>query len=220
MSSDTWIVPMPCHRVLGAGAVGLTGVMAADEYGPWAPLPLDEAVGLFAGAGFRWWISGGHAFELHLGRSWRDHDDTDVSLRRDDAPAMREHLSRWDLHIGAAGVLTPWDGHPLDEASHENNVWARRTPSSPWALDLTISGGDDREWVYRRDPAVRRPWHEAVLRSSGGVPYLAPEIELLFKCKNTRAKDDVDAAEVIPALEPDRRAWLFRHLPPGHRWVT
>lgn len=192
--------------------------MASDEYGPWQPLPLGEAGKLLAGAACRWWISGGYALELHTGRSWRDHDDIDIGVRRDDALALRHHLDGWDLHVAAGGVLTPWDGHPLDESAHENNVWARRTPASPWTIDIPISSGDDREWVYRRDPSVHRPWDVAVLRSPDGLPYLAPEIQLLFKAKNARPKDEIDATVVIPLLEPDRRDWLFRQLPVGHPW--
>ena len=41
----------------------------------------------------------------------------------------------------------------------------------------------------------------AVLLSEQGIPYLAPEIQLLFKSKNNRTKDDGDATEVIPALD-------------------
>lgn len=40
----------------------------------------------------------------------------------------------------------------------------------------------------------------AVLRSAAGIPYLAPELQLLYKSKGLRPKDDVDAAEVILSM--------------------
>jgi len=52
----------------------------------------------------------------------------------------------------------------------------------------------------------------------GKVPYLAPELQLLFKSVNVRAKDQVDADEVIPNLPPDRASLLFDALPNGHEW--
>jgi len=79
------------------------------------------------------------------------------------------------------------------------------------------SGTDDR-WVYRRDETVTRSWHEAVLRSADGIPYLAPELQLLFKSKAPRAKDDVDAGHVVPRLEPARRRSLGALLPGDHPW--
>ena len=63
------------------------------DHGPWDPLPLAEAVDLFRKAPFRWWVSGGHALELHVGRSWRSHDDTDISFCRDDARHLPEILA-------------------------------------------------------------------------------------------------------------------------------
>jgi len=59
---------------------------------------------------------------------------------------------------------------------------------------------------------------EAVLRTADGVPYLAPELQLLFKSEAPREKDDVDTREVIPELDPTRRARLADLLPGDHPW--
>jgi hypothetical protein len=190
----------------------------APELDPWAPLDLDSVFGLFSPARFRWWISGGRALDLHLGRSWRDHDDTDVGVLRRDAGEAHSLLAGWDLHVAAAGRLRPWHGMPLDAARQENNVWCRRTPIGPWLLDLTIGDGTDRSWIYRRDASLRLPWEHAVLRTAGGVPYLAPEVALLFKSKGLRSKDHHDAEEVIPELGSQPRARLAGWLADDHPW--
>ena len=85
-------------------------------------------------------------------------------------------------------------------------------------LDITIGDGTPECWVYRRDPSLRLPWNVAVLRTSDGIPYLAPELQLLFKSKGLRPKDDVDAAQVIPSLEARRRQLLAEVLGPDHPW--
>jgi hypothetical protein len=59
---------------------------------------------------------------------------------------------------------------------------------------------------------------ERFLTSAAGVPYLAPELQLLFKSKDVLAKDNLDARQVIPGLEADRRRRLARWLPSDHRW--
>ena len=192
--------------------------MEAHELGPWAPIAVAGTVELFRPAGFRWWLSGGHALEAHLDRSWRDHDDTDIGISRSDAPQLFDFLDGWDIRV-AAGVLTRWDRSPLDAARSQNNLWCRPTPTSPWMIDVTVGDGNEHEWIYRRDPTIRRPWVDAVLLTPGGTPYLAPELQLLFKSKDVRPKDDVDATTVIPLLEPDRRSWLANHLPPEHPWL-
>ena len=192
--------------------------MSGDDLGTWQPWSLDEVVERFAAATFRWWISGGHALELHLGRSWRGHADVDVGVIRAEADAVFELVADWHPHVASSGRLTPWDGTPLDAAANHNNVWCRRSPDGPWELDVTVGDGSSSEWIYRRDPTLRRPWAAAVLHSNDDIPYLAPELQLLFKSKQIRPKDDVDAREVIPALDPDRRHRLGAWLPPGHPW--
>jgi hypothetical protein len=181
-------------------------------------LDLEATVDLFRDAPCRWWIGGGRALELHLGRSWREHDDIDVGVVRRELAGARSVLAGWDLHVAAAGQLTRWAGQPLDAARHQNNLWCRRRGRGPWALDVTIAEGDDADWVYRRDPRLRVPWDAAVLRTADGVPYLAPELQLLFKARDRRPKDDVDASEVLPGLDAARRARLGELLPDGHPW--
>lgn len=191
-----------------------------DGYGPWRPLELAAAAHLFRPAPFRWWVSGGYALELHLGRSWREHDDTDISFRRSDAPLVRLLLQDWDLHLAAAGVLSRWTGDELDPQAHHNNIWARRAANEPWELDLTVSDGDDANWIYRRDPSLTRDWGAAVLRTpETDIPYLAPELQMLFKSKDIRPKDDLDAEQVLPNLSPPRLEWLGKALPHGHQWL-
>ncbi|MCP4222887.1 MAG: hypothetical protein GY773_06050 [Actinomycetia bacterium] len=56
----------------------------------------------------------------------------------------------------------------------------------------------------------------AVLATGDNIPYLAPELQVLFK--SIRPKNDVDANAVIPRLEPERRIWLCDQLPSDHRW--
>ncbi len=192
--------------------------MSGPELGPWEPLTIPAIVDAFAGAPFRWWISGGLALDLHLGRSWREHGDADVGVIRKDLDAVHSQLSAWHVHVAADGQLSPWRGERLHADAHQKNLWCRLVPDGPWVLDITIGDGTEDEWIYRRDPTIRAPWDEAVLRGAGGVPYLAPELQLLFKSKGLRPKDDVDAAEVMPALDDGRRDFLRRVLGPDHPW--
>lgn len=173
---------------------------------------------IFSPASFRWWISGGHALDLHLGRTWRRHGDTDVGVVRRDLGGVHALLSRWDLHVAAAGRLAVWGGEPLERERHENNVWCRVAPDGPWVLDVTIGEGSEEGWIYRRDSSVVLPWDSAVLQTTEGIPYLAPELQLLYKSKNRRAKDDIDAGEVIPHLDTRQRELLARLLEPDHPW--
>lgn len=179
---------------------------------------MEQAALLFSEAPFRWWISGGHALELHIGKTWRSHEDIDVGVCSSQVAEAYVWLPDWELYIAAAGRLTAWDGRRLDGARSENNAWARESPDSPWRFDLTVGPCTPQHWENRRDPSVTRPWNHAVLHSPSGVPYLAPDLQLLFKAKHPRRKDHIDAEEVIPVLDSQARGFLAQHLSPQHPW--
>jgi hypothetical protein len=61
------------------------------------------------------------------------------------------------------------------------------------------------------------------LPPGGGIPYLVPEIVLLFKAKHSaEAKNQADFDAMLPLLSDDARGWLGRALlriHPGHAWI-
>lgn len=184
----------------------------------WASTSVEEAVRVFGDAPFRWWVGGGHALELHVGDQWRTHEDFDVGISRYQASQVYRWLKDWEMYVAAAGRLSRWDGGPLRADRGENNVRLRRSSDSAWVFDLTVGEGNEGQWIYRRDASVTRPWETAVLRTRSGIPYLAPELQLLFKSKDPRPKDHTDAQRVIPVLNKRQRAFLAVHLVADHPW--
>lgn len=195
--------------------------MGAAELGPWEPLSPGDVAEMMTGVGVRWWIAGGFALEAFVGRSWRGHEDIDIGVLARDQRIVREHLAGWEpFAADPPGQLRPWPiGEELREPVHD--VWVRREPGAAWAFQLMLNPGDDEALVYRREPSIRIPWSEALIELDG-VSYLAPEVQLLFKSKGRRAKDEMDLAEVVPLLERERREWLAQALErtdAGHPWL-
>ena len=92
-------------------------------------------------------------------------------------------------------------------------------------IDLLLTDIED-VWRYRRQPLILRVKEKISIVSKSGIPYLAPELALLFKSKNTstreRTKDQPDFEKTLPQLEPERRAWLYWALmatSPDHPWI-
>jgi hypothetical protein len=181
------------------------------------PLSIGEVAELLCGLEVPWWFTGGHALEMHCGRSWRDHDDIDVGICREDVGGLASLLGDWEIHVAAKGTLQPWDGAALVTRRNENNLWLRQG-SGPWRLDIVVGEGDADMWIYRRDASLRVPWERAVHHTVDGTSYLAPALQLLFKSMDPRPKDDVDAAEVIPTLDAWSVALLDVRLRGNHRW--
>ncbi|MEU6773922.1 hypothetical protein [Streptomyces sp. NPDC046759] len=53
--------------------------MDADDLGRWVPEHPEEVAAVFAKADFPWWIAGGYAIELAVGRELRPHDETNAT---------------------------------------------------------------------------------------------------------------------------------------------
>ena len=199
----------------------LTGWDFHRYYGPWAPLHPTTLLRLFDGARFDWWVVGGWSLEVDPRAPRRHHEDTDVAVPLAAAGVVREWLSGFHLWQTYPGLRPVFPGEPLPPNQHQ--MWVRRDGWSPWLLDLALSPVDDSQWVYRRDPRVRRPMAEAVRAGPDGVPYQVPEIGLLFKAAHARPKDTGDLLDTWPRLDHQARLWLRTSLEltsPGHPWLA
>jgi Domain of unknown function (DUF4111) len=75
-------------------------------------------------------------------------------------------------------------------------------------LGFLLEQGSADRWLFRRHPAVTRPLHQLGRTTADGVPFVAPEVALLFKAKLPRFKDQRDFDRVLPHLDgPRGRGW-------------
>lgn len=175
----------------------------------WRRVEPREAAALMRGYARPWWIGGGWALDLFLGRETREHGDIDVVVFRADQQQARRHFAGWELQVAHEGTLTPWRGERLELPVH--TVWARPAAAALWEVELFLMESDGSRWQFRRDPSVTLELGRVGLERDG-VPYLAPEIALLYKSKQPRAHDEADFEAVLPQLPPERRTWLATAL--------
>ncbi|MFI6102250.1 nucleotidyltransferase domain-containing protein [Lentzea sp. NPDC051213] len=185
---------------------------------PWQPLRPEEVAGLFGG--IHWWIAGGYAIEFAVGRTLRPHGDIDVLLLRRDQLAAQRALSGWEWWAAdPPGALRPWrPGEILPADVHD--IWCRPSASAPWRVQVMLDESDGDDWVSRRDPRVRRPVGTLTHTTESGIPYLAPEIQLCYKSKAPREKDQIDFDAVLPLLSDVQRRWLADAIGGPHPWLT
>jgi hypothetical protein len=167
----------------------------------------------------RWGICGGWAIDLFLQRESRPHSDIDVAVLRADQQHIRSRLPVDRAQKVVAHQLCPWSvDEDLQPPVHEIHA----TWPDGYHLEFLLNDHDRpmQQWLFRRDHRIRRPL-VAAFPSTQGIPYLAPEIVLLYKSKAPATKDDDDFASVLPHLAAEQRAWLHEALrltAPGHRW--
>lgn len=91
-------------------------------------------------------------------------------------------------------------------------------------MQLMIDDTEEGAWVYRRDPRIRRPISELDgPASNSDHRVLSPDVQLLYKSLDPRAKDEADFQAVLQYLDSSQRCWLRESLTvtaPAHPWLA
>lgn len=173
-----------------------------------------------------WFISGGWAIDLFRGEVSREHEDLEIGIFRQDQAAIQSFLRSWNLFKAVegpdGGMWVPWpEGEWLELPIFQ--VLARREDTLPPEFEFFLNEIDHAEWRFRRNPDFRRPAADVIVTSKTGIPIIAPEIQLLYKAKGLRPKDERDFHTLRDMLEPAQRIWLRSALEtnhPGHAWIS
>jgi hypothetical protein len=192
----------------------------ASQWDAWQPVRVAE---LLREVNVPWAVAGGWAIDLFLGAQTREHADIEIAVSDDDFDEIAAALSGFDLFV----VLGAGRGVRLDDGRHRladtHQVWVRDPGTHRYVLDVMREPSSAGTWVFRRDRRVRMPYGRAVGRTTAGIPYLRPEIALLFKAKSAAGKDQLDFEAVLPRIDSAQRTWLAEALElvhPGHRWIA
>jgi hypothetical protein len=188
--------------------------------GPWRPTHPNEALKLLSSAQFRWWIAGGWALDLFVGSWTRPHEDLDIGILRRDVPRLVDSMPGWELFEAKDGRLQRLDRRTPESDVH--SLWCRPIGQREWTLELLLDESEGNSWVFRRERSIRRALDSAIAHTTDRIPYLVPEIQLLYKARRTRPKDDADFHRVAPCLDSSARAWLrdaLARLDARHDWL-
>jgi hypothetical protein len=185
---------------------------------PWHPREVAERL---RGVDVPWCVTAGWAIDLSLGVTTRRHEDTEIAIPVRLFPEIRRALSEFDFDVVGSGHIWPLEEQAAFDVMHQ--TWLRNRTTGVYHLDVFRDPHDGDVWICRRDEAIRRPYTQVIRTTTDGIPYMAPEIVLLFKAKHDQPKDNDDFASVAPLLDSGQRRWLtnaLRHLHPRHHWIA
>jgi hypothetical protein len=191
--------------------IGLAGVMHIPPEGEpedgsaWSAWYPSEAAHRLRHVSAPWYVAGGWAIDLHRGLESREHEDLEVAVPRERFHEIRQALPGFGFVVVGDGRRWPAAGPAFDRL-HQTWVWD--AGARQYRMDVFREPHDGETWICRRDESIRLPYREIVLRTGDGIPYLVPQIVLLFKAKAVREKDEADFDWVLPLLGQEERRWL------------
>jgi hypothetical protein len=189
--------------------------------GRWVDTTPVETARWLADVDAPWWIAGGWAIELWLGRGIRPHSDLEIGCLQRDLPHVLPAFDGWEIAVARNRQLTPLTGDPT-HLERPFSLWLRRRGQEQWDLEVLAEDSDGDRWLYRRDHRVSRPIHQ-ISTTASGYRVIRPEIQLLFKSKEPRPKDIEDFRAALPALDADACDWLVSALgmaDPNNPWLA
>lgn len=188
----------------------------------WSPWPVEKITAVFPD--LPWILAGGLALEMFVGRRYRRHADVDILINREDQKRLPRYLEDGSqIFIGTgAGRLVPFSRKSGFVRYPVQDLWLLGEDRAAWALQIMLYDTEDGCWIYKRNKNIRLSV-DRLFRQINGIRVIRPEIQLLYKSRAPRPKDELDFAAVRDLLDRDARKWLDRTLRQcygRHRWLA
>ncbi len=210
---------------------------------------ISEADRLLKNGGFEYAFCGGHALDLFLGCESRMHGDIDVCVYWDDRNRIIQYMQSQGFEVyemlggGRAHHITDvscqfrarrnifcfQQGCPLVKTyppDEDGCCWMEFFHIGQTALDFIeflFNDKTEEAFEYARNREIVLELGKAVLFRDG-IPYLAPELCLLYKSTDIEREGcEQDFELAWKAMDPSQRRWLrnalLREYPGGHPWI-
>lgn len=207
-----------------------------------------EANALLKGQGFSYAVCGGFALDLFLGYETRTHGDIDILAFWEDREKIITYMQSKGYIVYemlGGGKVHRITDIKMQEKLRKNifcctedcelvRLYDTDEADVYWLdfqhtgltklnyIEFLFNEKTEEEFVYARDERVRRGMANAILETDG-VPYLAPELCLLFKSADIEREGyQQDFELTVGKLSAEQRTWFENAMgllyPDGHKW--
>lgn len=210
---------------------------------------IKEANKLLNDQSFEYAVCGGFAIDLFLGNESRKHGDIDISAYWKDRNAIIEYMRSKEYEVfemlGEGKVHRITDVN--DQMYLKRNIFCQKDNCELVQLwdtsekdiyfmdfkhigltklnfvEFLFNNKSDTDFLYARNEDIKRSLEKAVLFADG-IPYLAPEICLLYKSTDImREGYQQDYEKAFEKMSREQRDWLnyalYTMYPEGHKWI-
>ena len=208
---------------------------------------ITEASNYLSNAQIRWAVCGGYALDLFLDRTIRIHSDIDVCVFENDRDTILQYMLQNDWRVyefRGQGKVRPLDSastsdvgrslmclngecdlvkfYPCEDAGVLYHQFLHIGISTFNYIEFLFSKNNKNNFVFDETKDICRDLSKAILYN-GSIPYLAPEIALLYKSSQAEREEyHYDFEQTYPHMSSEQIEWFFQKLdilyPDGHKW--
>ena len=163
--------------------------------------------------GYPWFIEGGWAIDLFLNRETREHKDIEIGIYRKNQMQLYRYFGKQRKYY-------------IDNTSHigkqERREWNKEYLRLPIyevyveyegiEIEVVLNEKDEENLIYRLNEKTKINEEKAILYSNNDIPYLSPEIVLLYKSKYMRDKDIADISNASKLMDGSQKKWLIDNI--------
>lgn len=167
-----------------------------------------------------WYIAGGWAVDLGIGKITREHHDLDICIFREHTQDVLDYFKDWEIGVALPGV------HELAPCCSAKDTAAPRyclhLHQRNRFIEILLTDRVGDYVIYRRDHAVTMSIHDFKRMDDNGRLYVNPIWQLLFKSKNPREHDELDFRNYLQVMTDNERKWLLQqlnHAEPNSPWI-
>ena len=199
---------------------------------------------------FPYAFCGGYAIELFVNNKIRTHGDIDVAAFWEDRDKIILYMQSLDWQVyemcgnGVAHHITDVKNQlktkrnifcvkdnceivkltPLEESDMYNLDFDHSGQNKLNFIEILFNSKDENNFLYARNNQIKLPLLNAILYQEN-IPYLAPEIVLLYKSTDTKREGyQLDFDTAITSMNSGQKDWLKNALtqtnPTGHEWIN
>jgi len=169
-----------------------------------------------------WYFAAGWAIDLYLNKNTRNHDDVELAIYREDQQEIHELLGKhWRMEVIKDRKQYLWQKDDYIGLPH-HQIHVKNPQTKIILFDIFLLDNDKSNWIFRRNKKITMDIEKIYRLNSENLPYLTPEINLLFKAKEMREKDIHDFNQTLGYLGNEEKSWLLDALRieyPGSAWI-
>jgi hypothetical protein len=147
---------------------------------------------------------------LFLNRETRVHDDIEIGIYRRNKMHLYRYFDKYKKYyinnrsrIGIHERLE-WNKEYLRLPIHELYV-----EYAGLEIEVLMNERDESNWIYRRNDKITLDEKKVIYFNKDRIPYLCPEVVLLYKTKEMRNKDIDDITNAIGKMDESQKKWFI-----------